>query len=168
MPIAADPPAQMSAENAVSRIAYTSCVKKSRPSASVPSRWCRRQRGLRTGDELNELLAGVVRGDLAGECADEDEHDEEGQRGDAERTAAEASRRLTPRPAPADGKGVGTDLRHAADARTHKVADGARTHDHRDHNPELYQLSYRHREAATAYRLASWPDSRRTARSSSR
>jgi hypothetical protein len=26
------------------------------------------------------------------------------------------------------------------------VADGTRTHDHRDHNPGLYQLSYRHRE----------------------
>jgi hypothetical protein len=24
------------------------------------------------------------------------------------------------------------------------VADGTRTRDHRDHNPELYQLSYRH------------------------
>jgi hypothetical protein len=36
-----------------------------------------------------------------------------------------------------------------------KVADGIRTRDHRDHNPGLYQLSYRHREAATGYRLAS-------------
>jgi hypothetical protein len=27
-----------------------------------------------------------------------------------------------------------------------KVADGTRTRDHRDHNPGLYQLSYRHRE----------------------
>jgi FAD dependent oxidoreductase len=27
-----------------------------------------------------------------------------------------------------------------------KVADGIRTRDHRDHNPGLYQLSYRHRE----------------------
>jgi hypothetical protein len=26
------------------------------------------------------------------------------------------------------------------------VADGTRTRDHRDHNPGLYQLSYRHRE----------------------
>jgi hypothetical protein len=26
------------------------------------------------------------------------------------------------------------------------VADGTRTHDHRDHNPGLYQLSYRHLE----------------------
>jgi hypothetical protein len=25
------------------------------------------------------------------------------------------------------------------------VADGIRTRDHRDHNPGLYQLSYRHR-----------------------
>ena len=25
-----------------------------------------------------------------------------------------------------------------------QVADGTRTRDHRDHNPELYQLSYRH------------------------
>jgi len=29
------------------------------------------------------------------------------------------------------------------------VADGTRTRDHRDHNPELYRLSYRHR-AGTA------------------
>ena len=27
------------------------------------------------------------------------------------------------------------------------VADGARTHDNRNHNPGLYQLSYSHREA---------------------
>ena len=33
-----------------------------------------------------------------------------------------------------------------------KVANGTRTRDHRDHNPGLYQLSYRHREAATGYR----------------
>ena len=26
-----------------------------------------------------------------------------------------------------------------------RVADGTRTRDRRDHNPELYQLSYRHR-----------------------
>jgi hypothetical protein len=30
------------------------------------------------------------------------------------------------------------------------VADGTRTRDHRDHNPGLYQLSYRHRAEATA------------------
>jgi hypothetical protein len=29
------------------------------------------------------------------------------------------------------------------------VADGIRTRDHRDHNPGLYQLSYRHRAAGT-------------------
>ena len=29
-----------------------------------------------------------------------------------------------------------------------RVADGIRTRDHRDHNPGLYQLSYRHRELA--------------------
>ena len=28
---------------------------------------------------------------------------------------------------------------------TERVADGIRTRDHRDHNPGLYQLSYRHR-----------------------
>ena len=28
------------------------------------------------------------------------------------------------------------------------VADGIRTRDHRDHNPGLYQLSYRHRARA--------------------
>ena len=32
-----------------------------------------------------------------------------------------------------------------------RVADGTRTRDHRDHNPGLYQLSYRHR-ARTSYR----------------
>ncbi len=29
-----------------------------------------------------------------------------------------------------------------------QVADGIRTRDRRDHNPELYQLSYRHRAPA--------------------
>ena len=29
------------------------------------------------------------------------------------------------------------------------VADGTRTRDHRDHNPGLYQLSYRHLAAGT-------------------
>ncbi len=31
-----------------------------------------------------------------------------------------------------------------------KVSDGTRTRDRRDHNPELYQLSYAHREGANA------------------
>ena len=31
--------------------------------------------------------------------------------------------------------------------RQQEVADGIRTRDHRDHNPGLYQLSYRHRGA---------------------
>ena len=31
-----------------------------------------------------------------------------------------------------------------------RVANGTRTRDHRDHNPGLYQLSYRHREAGTS------------------
>ena len=30
-------------------------------------------------------------------------------------------------------------------AQRRRVADGTRTRDHRDHNPGLYQLSYRHR-----------------------
>jgi hypothetical protein len=30
---------------------------------------------------------------------------------------------------------------------TARVADGTRTRDHRDHNPGLYQLSYRHHGA---------------------
>src|SRR2546429_4915057 len=38
-----------------------------------------------------------------------------------------------------------------------RVADGTRTHDHRDHNPGLYQLSYRHRE-----RRQDSPESQRT------
>ena len=33
-------------------------------------------------------------------------------------------------------------------ARQAQVADGIRTRDHRDHNPGLYQLSYRHHAAA--------------------
>ena len=41
-----------------------------------------------------------------------------------------------------------------------QVADGTRTRDHRDHNPELYQLSYRHlapqQDSATA--AAYWPN----------
>ena len=32
------------------------------------------------------------------------------------------------------------------------MANGTRTRDHRDHNPGLYQLSYRHREARQSYR----------------
>ena len=39
------------------------------------------------------------------------------------------------------------------------MADGTRTRDHRDHNPGLYQLSYRHR-ARTSYRR--WSHSLRT------
>jgi hypothetical protein len=35
-----------------------------------------------------------------------------------------------------------TSVRHS----TIEVAEGTRTPDHRDHNPGLYQLSYRHRE----------------------
>ncbi len=49
------------------------------------------------------------------------------------------------------------------------VADGARTHDNRNHNPGLYQLSYSHRRAlnysgslaviseASIIGLARWP-----------
>ena len=33
------------------------------------------------------------------------------------------------------------------------VAEGIRTHDHRDHNPGLYQLSYRHREQSQSSRV---------------
>ena len=53
-------------------------------------------------------------------------------------------------PAHTDSKSVAlsTELRgrdHKSRAETEGVADGARTRDHRDHNPGLYQLSYRHR-----------------------
>jgi hypothetical protein len=41
------------------------------------------------------------------------------------------------------------------------VADGTRTRDHRDHNPELYQLSYRHRARMSVARAARRADSRR-------
>jgi hypothetical protein len=37
------------------------------------------------------------------------------------------------------------------------VADGIRTRDHRDHNPGLYQLSYRHRARDEWYRAAGFP-----------
>src|SRR5919204_3309544 len=40
----------------------------------------------------------------------------------------------------------GSDLFRQALLTSRGVADGTRTHDHRDHNPGLYQLSYRHRE----------------------
>jgi hypothetical protein len=30
--------------------------------------------------------------------------------------------------------------------KTNRVDDGARTHDHRNHNPALYRLSYIHRQ----------------------
>jgi hypothetical protein len=33
------------------------------------------------------------------------------------------------------------------------VADGARTHDNRNHNPGLYQLSYSHRRTAPRHRI---------------
>ena len=36
-----------------------------------------------------------------------------------------------------------------------RVAEGIRTPDHRDHNPGLYQLSYRHREIAPRIAVAS-------------
>ena len=41
------------------------------------------------------------------------------------------------------------------------VADGARTHDNRNHNPGLYQLSYSHRRTAIICRSISvWPPAR--------
>jgi hypothetical protein len=56
-------------------------------------------------------------------------------------------------PPPADSKSaaLSTELRgrdvHGTRGPT-EVADGIRTRDHRDHNPGLYQLSYRHHAAA--------------------
>src|SRR5579862_1452944 len=38
-------------------------------------------------------------------------------------------------------------ISHRPSLSTAKVAEGTRTPDHRDHNPGLYQLSYRHRDA---------------------
>ena len=37
------------------------------------------------------------------------------------------------------------------------MADGTRTRDHRDHNPGLYQLSYRHRDGASVARIMRRP-----------
>jgi hypothetical protein len=77
--------------------------------------------------------------------------------GPAERRAASGVRRLEggwPRPA-------------VPSRRPSKrgVTDGARTHDHRDHNPGLYQLSYGHRAPDSVVRagrlLAQRPDYRR-------
>ena len=39
------------------------------------------------------------------------------------------------------------DRRKGAWLKVFGVADGARTHDNRNHNPGLYQLSYSHRKA---------------------
>ncbi len=36
------------------------------------------------------------------------------------------------------------------------VSDGARTHDHRNHNPELYQLSYAHHTIFALGQLLAW------------
>ena len=41
-----------------------------------------------------------------------------------------------------------------------QVADGTRTRDHRDHNPELYQLSYRHLERGQCSRTGRVPRER--------
>ncbi len=80
---------------------------------------------------------------------------------DAERTSAIAGGRLPPRTTAAHTRlhelvsDRGVDVRFQKDAplRSYetsatekRVANGTRTRDHRDHNPGLYQLSYRHRE----------------------
>ena len=40
---------------------------------------------------------------------------------------------------------ISLEINHLADtSRDSGVADGARTHDNRNHNPGLYQLSYSH------------------------
>jgi hypothetical protein len=51
---------------------------------------------------------------------------------------------------PSTSNSLGADAAAAANSLVTRVADGTRTHDHRDHNPGLYQLSYRHRVASTA------------------
>ncbi len=45
---------------------------------------------------------------------------------------------------PVEQKQFQLDLQHLCDATKNGVNDGARTHDNRNHNPGLYQLSYAH------------------------
>jgi hypothetical protein len=44
----------------------------------------------------------------------------------------------------AGGRGLGAAMAPTGRRRKHGVADGTRTHDNRNHNPGLYQLSYSH------------------------
>ena len=44
---------------------------------------------------------------------------------------------------------LSAELRGLVALWTTQVADGTRTRDHRDHNPGLYQLSYRHQAQAS-------------------
>ena len=44
---------------------------------------------------------------------------------------------------------------HVSLLKTNGVDDGARTHDHRNHNPGLYQLSYAHHNLSS-HRTESW------------
>ena len=48
---------------------------------------------------------------------------------------------------PTDSRAIMRKTRNGAIcSRSLRVSDGIRTRDRRDHNPELYQLSYAHRE----------------------
>ena len=66
--------------------------------------------------------------------------------------AAQAAASVAPggvEPPRADSKSAALPLSYGALMSVRGVADGTRTRDHRDHNPGLYQLSYRHRAACT-------------------
>ena len=79
--------------------------------------------------------AGAARYDAGLEARRAEKHS-----GDARREAASAAPRAVRR----EQHGPAQPARASK-----QVANGTRTRDHRDHNPGLYQLSYRHREADT-------------------
>ena len=62
-------------------------------------------------------------------------------------TGCWGERLLHPPPSQARKKQSPLSVRQRALKDSFGVADGARTHDNRNHNPGLYQLSYSHREA---------------------
>ena len=59
------------------------------------------------------------------------------------------------RPVPYGHRGKASQPRSPVRSTEMRVADGIRTRDHRDHNPGLYQLSYRHHARD---RIAARPD----------
>jgi hypothetical protein len=95
----------------------------------------------------NRTRSGVEISALVYHFAYHPDHADEMQR--RRRRRFQRLRLMAPRgvePLRADSKSAALPLSYGASAR---VADGTRTRDHRDHNPGLYQLSYRHHAAWT-------------------